>query len=443
MINVTDIANKKAAVQKVDSPKQDHTVSRGHSLHAHVETIIRSRIQDGSYPPGILLPGRRALCEDLGIAPSTLEKAIKHLLADGTLRSESRRGTFVSDTLSRHESSSGDASGPQASRLKDVANYRIGIVDTTTDVTTMRSDQTWFDYMIVHAAESKISSQGSQSLYLPPRLEAGELLQRQNAHGTQSAYLPPWFEPRKFLEGAVSEFQNSGADAIIIIAYHDEKEAVEEAVNQAKAAGMAPVVVSSTPHEWPCPHVWTDSLVAGRQAAEHLLELGHRRIVFIAPYENEWQERRILGAKDAVRSAGLSDDRLVVVRRRGDDPVWDTAYDDAADAGATLFARAYAELAPLSAVIGPNDWVSVGIEQAIKQIGLSLGSEISLVSFDDTPLARQFGLSSIRFPLEQLGAEAALLAVRAANGEKTHHRLRIGGSLILRGSTAIYSPRLV
>jgi len=318
------------------------------------------------------------------------------------LRAENRRGTFVADTISSLDLSKETDRGTLIRRLKDSTSYRIGIADTVTDLTMVRPDPTQFEYMILHAAESRISAQGSQLLYLPPKTGPCTVLE----------------------------------DAIIIIAYHTAPEEVEEAVEQARTLGISPVVVSSSPREWSCPHVWTDSRVAGRQATEYLLDAGHRQIVFIAPYAYEWQERRILGARDAMRAAGLSDEKLSVVRKMLDDPIWDSANDDAGQAGSVLFMRALEEFGAIGAVIGPNDWTSVGIAQAIKTCGLEIGSEVALVSFDDTPIARQHDLSSVRFPLEQLGVEAAALALRAATGESTNHRLRIGCSLILRGSTS-------
>lgn len=387
--------------------------SRGHSLAAHVEEILRTRIRDGVFAPGSLLPSRRTLCADLGIAPTTLEKAVKTLLADGTLRAEPRRGTFVADTVSPCTLATSPIVFRHASRSRP---RRIGILSVDNDLAALDPNQSLFDYMVLHSAEDRVSSLGGELIYRAPQ--------------------PRQFDPGYLTEGAAEEFLSLGADAVIFIAVHVRVEAVEREIAIAAKRGLPAVVISSSAREWKTTHVWTDNRMAGRIAAEHLIESGHSRIGVLAPFDAPWQEDRIEGARDSLRQTGLDESRLQVLRLPM--PIGDELPDhpQAIAAGAELAAQARQLIADgCTGIMAVNDWVAIGALKVLSQTAIEPGEDYGLVSFDDQAAARQNGISSFRFPLETLGLEAATLAMRAANGESLLHRLRIVGRVVARQST--------
>lgn len=266
------------------STKKFRVGSRSHSLGAHVEDVLRSRIRGGVYSPGSLLPGRRALCEELRVAPTTLDKAIKCLLADGTVRSESRRGTYVADTLPGITAERRPIVAQSPRHNASSVGFKIGVVSTVSDALTMDPSSDWFAYMIIHALEDRVCPLGNQVCYLKP-MRADDR--------------------RDPLEVAVDQFREAGIVAMIIVAYHDNKRPLlDAALEKAKYLDMPVVVISSSSREWPVSHVWTDNRIAGRNAAEHLLENGHERIAFVAPFTFAWQEQRIQGILDAMRETG-------------------------------------------------------------------------------------------------------------------------------------------
>jgi len=389
--------------------------SRGHSLAAHVEDVIRVRIREGVFAPGSLLPSRRALCTEFGIAPTTLEKAIKSLLADGTLRSEARRGTFVADTLPP-STDRGPASYAAPRRIRETRSPRIGVLSVDNDLISLDPVQSLFDYMILHSVEDRVSSLG------------GELVYR--------ATQPRQYDPAYLMDGAIDEFLSLDADAVIVIAVHIRIAAAEREVAYASSQGLPTVVISSSARDWSTTHVWTDNRMAGRSVCEHLLELGHNRIAFLAPYDAFWQEDRIQGALDAMRQAGLGEEYLAVVRSPV--PISEEVPDhvEAIQAGAALIRSAMENVVPaFTGIIAANDWVAVSAARALTDLGMTSGEDYALVSFDDQAIARQNQISSFRFPLEMLGAEAGTLAIRAASGERLLHRLRIVGRVVTRQSS--------
>ena len=60
--------------------------------------LILERLGSGSFPLGSRLPSCRALARDLGSNPSTVSRALRRLAANGLVRTEERRGTFVTAT---------------------------------------------------------------------------------------------------------------------------------------------------------------------------------------------------------------------------------------------------------------------------------------------------------------------------------------------------------
>ena len=72
-------------------------LDRTRAIWRQVAGIVISRIKDGTYPPGSRVPSTLELATELDIAPSTSQKALAHLRAEGWLRGEVGIGTFVTD----------------------------------------------------------------------------------------------------------------------------------------------------------------------------------------------------------------------------------------------------------------------------------------------------------------------------------------------------------
>ncbi len=68
---------------------------RPEPLWHQVEETIRASITSGAWPPGTQLPGEEALCQQLGVSRITIRHALANLVAQGMLRREHGRGTFV------------------------------------------------------------------------------------------------------------------------------------------------------------------------------------------------------------------------------------------------------------------------------------------------------------------------------------------------------------
>jgi len=144
------------------------------------------------------------------------------------------------------------------------------------------------------------------------------------------------------------------------------------------AAPPLPVVLVNTDApDVDLPSITSDNRDGGRQSAVHLLELGHRRFGYLMPPpRNVDAPVRLAGVRDALSEAGLSQERLVVV------------------AGAPLVGGGEAATFELldrapgtTAIIGYNDLMAIGSMRAVRQRGLRVPQDVSVVGFDDVALA--------------------------------------------------------
>lgn len=146
-----------------------------------------------------------------------------------------------------------------------------------------------------------------------------------------------------------------------------------------------------------------DNEGGGRQAAEHLISLGHRRLGVVAgPKRVAAVWDRLNGFNQVLSEAGL--EPPVVVHA-------DFTRDGGAAAGAELLDRS----PETTAVLALNDLMAVGVLRLLGERGRQVPSDVSVMGFDDIPLAADIGLglTTIRLPMEAIGAAAMELALTA------------------------------
>jgi len=175
--------------------------------------------------------------------------------------------------------------------------------------------------------------------------------------------------------------------------------------------------------------VMSDNESGGRQAVEHLVALGHRRIATIAgSLESKPGSDRLRGYRAAVQAAGLAyRDEYV-------------AYGDwYAPSGRACAARLLALPEPPTAIFAAADTMALGAMGAAAELGLRVPEDVSIVGFDDIQLAPHLNppLTTLRQDKLGLGAaagEALIARIAGATDRPPLHTLPV--ELIVRGSTA-------
>jgi LacI family transcriptional regulator len=170
-----------------------------------------------------------------------------------------------------------------------------------------------------------------------------------------------------------------------------------------------------------------DNRLAARNAVEYLIKIGHTRIACItnAPQNFTSGFDRMLGYKDALISAGISfDDRLI---RYGDfDP--QSGYKQMKS---LLSDRLF------TALFVASDNVAIGAKAALREAGLRVPEDISMIGFDDIPWAQYSDppLTTIRLPAQQLARTACVVLMDLLQGiEPSTRQLVLDTELVIRKS---------
>lgn len=164
---------------------------------------------------------------------------------------------------------------------------------------------------------------------------------------------------------------------------------------------------------------------AARLATEHLLSLGHRRIGFIAGSgEYELSGWRIEGWRRAMAAAGCPYENLLV---HGD-----FGYQSGLAAAEALLTHG----GPATAIIASSDQMAVATLAAARARGLEVPGDLSIVSFDDTPIVRfaHPPLTAVAQPIAATTARAVEMIIAGEDGGDTP--LVEPAQLVIRGSTA-------
>ncbi|MFF9126615.1 substrate-binding domain-containing protein [Streptomyces sp. NPDC014889] len=172
--------------------------------------------------------------------------------------------------------------------------------------------------------------------------------------------------------------------------------------------------------------VTTDDLLAGRLAAEHLLQLGHHCVGVAAgePYASTGVERTA-GFVRRYAEAGFPLPPQYVLPSR-----FDTAGGHAA--GAALLA-----LVPRpTAIFAVNDTAAIGVIGALREYGLRPGSDVAVVGYNDIPVAADMPvpLTTIHSPMFEMGEQAMSLLIDRLHGRRVRSK-RLRPHLIARDST--------
>lgn len=175
--------------------------------------------------------------------------------------------------------------------------------------------------------------------------------------------------------------------------------------------------------------VTSDDVHGMRLAIEHLHGLGHRRIGHLAgPQHLSTGFLRSNGFKEAVATLGIDPADAPIVES--------SAYTRPAGAAAM---HALRELRPdLTAVVASNDLVALGAYDALRDVGLSVPDDISVVGHNDMPLVDMVHppLTTIRISHRELGREAARLLMSEINHDGSARRsIVLAPELVVRSST--------
>lgn len=220
---------------------------------------------------------------------------------------------------------------------------------------------------------------------------------------------------------AVRRLQQFGVDGLVLLTNYDAHEIAQG------LDGSLPVVMIDATADVHGPTVSIDQFEGAATATRHLAALGHQRLLHISGPPG-WSDARL-------RREGFQS----VVQQGGLDTLPTYEGDWSARSGFEATVRALEDGVTFTGVFASNDQMALGVLSALKERGLHVPADVSVVGFDDTPEAAYFDppLTTIRQDFAQLGRkslEELLRLIQEPAGRERHYVF--GSHLVVRGTTA-------
>jgi len=176
-----------------------------------------------------------------------------------------------------------------------------------------------------------------------------------------------------------------------------------------------------------CPAVGATNWQGAYEATEYLIKLGHRRIGFITGWMDlGCAQDRLEGYRAALRTNHIPEAPELIYEGTFAQP------------DGYMGASAFLDLPdPPTAIFASNDVMAMGVMDAVRNRGLRVPDDISVLGFDDIPQAALVrpALTTVQQPLEKMGRVAAqMLLDRLQNPARTIERIELPTRLIVRES---------
>jgi DNA-binding LacI/PurR family transcriptional regulator len=256
-----------------------------------------------------------------------------------------------------------------------------------------------------------------------------------------------------FLGGVARVLEDSGAGLLLI----PTSQSREEGARVVRAAAVDGFIVYSTPTgdprllaaldrglptvtvdepiEVPTPWIGIDDRGAAREAARHLVELGHERVAVLGFPEFALDDETLSYDVTRARFDGY---------REGLGGAWDPglrvrAVGNRPETGRRALAELMERDQPPTAVLAMSDALAAGVLLGAAEQGIEVPAQLSVIGFDDVPLARATDppLTTISQPTEEKGglAARALLDALEASERPEPTRTVLPAKLVVRGTT--------
>ena len=199
-------------------------------------------------------------------------------------------------------------------------------------------------------------------------------------------------------------------------------------------SARVPILASGSPLT-SVPGIFVDNRLGGRLIAEHLLARGHRDIGIFdgrmaGKHDYHVWDQRTDGLRDTIREAGFDIDSRNVVRP--------------GDCHAADGERAMNELLASgrklpTAIFCHTDEMAFGAMAVLRAAGLRCPDDLSIAAFDDHPMSRWWGLTTVSQHAHEQGVRAAHAMIKAVsgdgNGSEKEPPKEMQVELVVRGTT--------
>lgn len=305
---------------------------------------LRGAIDGQNIVPGSFLGTEVELSKNHSLARMTVRRAVQILIDEGLLERLPGRGIFVRDKS--HQ---------------------------TRVVKMLAGNLCWTPAVNMSRAAQKVAHERGVELILC------------DAHGSLDEEIE-----------AIRHLPFTGVRGAIIMSLHCQK--FYNALCHLVSASFPFVVVDQHLHEIDAPSVCSDNIGGGILAAEAVLKAGHKRIAFIGDLDASTTGDRLKGVVSALDKEGLKLINAIDIKVADHLGDWEPQIK-------TLVRELMSSRESPTAVVCSCDSVARAAYRTLREMGLSIPKDVSVVGFDDDPLAQWLDppLSTIRQHFDDIG----------------------------------------
>jgi GntR family transcriptional regulator of arabinose operon len=333
-------------------------------LHTQLLNQLRHLILSGRWTPDARIPSEPELQRQLNISRSTIRQALNKAQAEGLITRVPGKGTYVARTA-------------QTSRSHHIAYI-------TDDCCGGMQSQ------VLAGIESALTTQGFRVIF-------------GNSNGDVN-------EENRLLDELVLEDKVAG-----ILIWPVLRDQLSGQLLQLAQQNAPPVVIVDRTFEGlSCDYVTSENYTGAYTAVQHLVELGHRRIVFLSRpiLSLTTVAARLRGYQDALREAGLVPREPWLVGHADQELNMGTILQDGKDPhnrDIKEIAQGLRSAQRPTALFTVNDFMAIKAMKAARMLDLDVPADLSLVGFDDIPLIT----SLLDVPLTTIAQDAHTMGQRA------------------------------
>lgn len=188
---------------------------------------------------------------------------------------------------------------------------------------------------------------------------------------------------------------------------------------------LPPVVLTNCPTY---PHsVSCDNVAGARHAIEHLCQLGHRRIGYIASRRSySSNQARLRGYQEVLTERGIPVDGSLIFEQDG-----------TLEGGFAVAEELFTHELPATAIFCFNDMTAIGLLNGLRQRGVCVPADISVVGFDDVQFAEHCfpPLTTVRQPTDEMGQRLVHLLQALIEGQEHMGPEILPTTLVVRETT--------
>lgn len=352
------------------------------SKHELLSKWIEDNIADNSFSKGTKIPSENELATKFAISRQTVRQAIGNLVAKGILIREQGSGTYVNRSI--------------VSPITEKTN-RIGVITTYLD-----------DYIfptIIHGIEEVLTSNGyTLSLGITHNKTSDE-------------------------ENCLLKMIQSGVDGLIIEGTKTALPNTNAFLYNKLAEKKIPMVfINGYYNDYNGSYVIMDDVKAGETLTNILIERGHKRIAGIFKSDDMQGAKRYEGMQTSLKKHNIFRDDSSIL--------WYTTEDFKYLFDGCMDKMILERFKDITAIVCYNDLVAAEMIQLLKRNNLYVPFDISLVSFDNSFLAKQivYNLTSAVYPFKKLGKKSAQLLLQNIQNSQLVEQITLAPSIKLRDS---------